>query len=134
MANYDQLKTLEVMRDLDPEIKNWIRWGADRSFYPKSYASILRYAVKIPERGDIYIGEYIPPVDVLAAEGMEDIVKNLPKKKREAFLLYVLGKAVVNEKREKARCRNDGAKVLRICERQYNRLVRDALNHIARWY
>ena len=134
MQNYEQLKTLEVMKMLKPELDNWIRWGADRSFYPKSYTCIMRYAVKIPEREDLCVCEYAPPVDVLAAEDMEDVIKTITKKKREAFLLYVLGKASVNEKREKAKCRMDGAKVLRICERQYNRLVRDALNHIARWY
>lgn len=130
----DQLKTLEVMNMLKPELDNWIRWGSDKKFYPKSYACIMRYAVKLPDRGDLCVCEYIPPVDILAAEDMEDVVKTVPKKKREAFLLYVLGKAVINEERKKAQRRLDGAKVLRICERQYNRLVRDALNHIARWY
>lgn len=134
MRDYEQLKTLEVMKMLKPELDNWIRWGLDKRFYPKSYTCIMRYAVKLPDRGDLCVCEYVPPVDVLAAEDMEDIVRNVPKKKREAFLLYVLGKASVNEKREKAKRRIDGAKVLHICERQYNRLVRDALNHIARWY
>ena len=130
----DQLKTLEAMQKLKPELDNWMRWGADRSFYPKSYTSILRYAVKIPGRGDLCVREYVPPVDVLAAEDMEDIVCGLPKKKREAFLLYVLGKASVNNNRKRAECRADGARVLRISEVHYNRLVRDALNYVARWY
>lgn len=134
MRDYEQLKTLEVMKMLKPELDNWIRWGLDKRFYPKSYTCIMRYAVKLPDRGDLCVCEYVPPVDVLAAEDMEDVVRNVPKKKREAFLLYVLGKASVNEKREKAKCRMDGARVLRISESQYNRLVRDALNHIARWY
>ena len=130
----EQLKTLEVMKMLKPELDNWIRWGADRSFYPKSFTCIMRYAVKIPDRVDLCGREYVPPIDILAAECMEDVICKLAKKKREAFLLYVLGKASVNKEIKKAKCRIDGARVLRISERQYNRLVRDALNHIARWY
>lgn len=129
----DQIRIKAFMSLMEPEINNWLRYSRDKSHYPPSWRCVLGQLRAPRDRNDDAPPEVRqPPVNELEAVRFDEVVRSLDKRKRIAFLLYLIGEAGADNKKYYANTREDGAIALGISGRRYNQIVRDAAEIVYR--
>lgn len=130
----ENLGIKQIEKILATEISDWVRWGRNRDYLPVSFRCPLGY-LYVPKRGDLEARLYgrAPPINLLSVVDFERIVVSLPKKRRQAFVMHHLDRALIRgrviEKKMKAA---DYAKLLGVSRTEYFTLLNQAHNLVFR--
>lgn len=129
----ENLGIRQVENILSNEISNWLRWGRSKDYLPPSFKCPLGF-LYIPKRGDLEATLYRPiPIKPLEAVEFERLVTALPVKHRQAFVMYHLGRALINGRIEqKKRNGYEIARLLGVHRSRYYVLLTQAHNMIFR--
>ena len=131
------LGTKAVERILRHEIDNWLQWGRRRDYLPASFKCVLgriRIHERIPLGDDRYNSHDFKleaPTESSAAN-FERVVIGLPDRHMRAFVMYHMGKAVINGRVVKIKDRETAARVLGVRVRMAEYIVSAAHNMVFR--
>jgi hypothetical protein len=124
------LRTKEIESILRHEIENWMRWGRRRDWLPVGFRCPLGFLYRAT---DVHQPSYRRlPCDEGDAARLERIVVSLPERHRQAFVMYHLDKAHVNNHVVVVTGRDDKARLLGVQKSRYHDLVSQAHNMVLR--
>ena len=124
-------KTKAIEQILYYEIQNWIRWGRRRDWLPVSFRVPLGFLFKSSEVHDDSQKRPLT-TDEIGAAAFEKIIVSLPKKHRQAFVLFHLEKAVVSGRIIRTNGRKNASQLLGVQVRQYHYIVNQAHSMVLR--
>ena len=121
----------QIEKILSTEIKDWIRWGRNKSYLPPSFKCPLGF-LYLPMRGDLEVTLYKPaPVNLLSVLEFEKLVVSLPTKHRQAFVMHHLSRVEINGKIVVRRCKGaESARLLGVSRTRYYTILTKAHNSI----
>lgn len=129
--NSEYLGIEQIEKILSVEIKDWIRWGRNKTYLPESFKCPLGF-LYLPMRGDLEVTLYKPaPVNLLAVLEFEKLVVALPTKHRQAFVMHHLNRIEVNGKIVVRKCKGaESARLLGVHRSRYYAILTKAHNII----
>jgi DNA-directed RNA polymerase specialized sigma24 family protein len=129
----ENLGIRQIEKILSSEITDWLRWGRNRDYLPPSFRCPLGY-LYVPKRGDLEANLYRrAPVNLLRVIEFERIIVSLPKKRRQAFVMHHLHRALVRGRViETKMTASDYARLLGVSRTDYFTLLNQAHNLVLR--
>jgi hypothetical protein len=126
----ETLRTKEIENLLHHELENWMRWGRRRDWLPAGFRCPLGFLYRAT---DVHQPSYRRlPCDEGEAARLERIIVSLPDRHRQAFVMYHLDKAHVNNHVTIVTGRDDKARLLGVQKSRYHDLVSQAHNMVLR--
>jgi hypothetical protein len=119
---------------LSTELDNWLRYGRKKDWLPAGFKCPLGFAYK-PVLGEVYSGASIMmPCNEEQALAFDRVICGLPKRHRQAFVMYHLDRAHVHGFILIVKGRAQKAQILGCSTRHYHRMVKESHEMVlSRW-